>query len=55
MAQQYGVYTIEISSKSKFHGKKSRLVQTDDEDIEFSKSFHRIHKKYITISKFNIY
>ena len=33
IAQQYGIYIIEISLPSKFHGKY--LIQTDDVDIEF--------------------
>ena len=37
LTQQYGIYTIEIQSPSKFHGKY--LIQTDDVDIEFSKVF----------------
>ena len=35
--KQYGIYTIEIKSPSKFHGRY--LLQTDDVDIEFSKVF----------------
>ena len=35
--QQYGIYTIEIQSPSKFHGRY--LIQTDDVDIEFSRIF----------------
>ena len=37
LTQQYGIYTIEIYSPSKFHGRY--LLQTDDVDIEFSKLF----------------
>ena len=37
IAQQYGIYTIEISSPSKFYGKYQ--IQPDDVDIEFSKVF----------------
>ena len=37
ITQQYGVYTIEIHSPSKFHDRY--LVQTGDVDIEFSKVF----------------
>ena len=37
LTQQYGIYTIEISTASKFHGKY--VIQTDDIDIEFSKVF----------------
>ena len=37
ITQQYGNYTKEISSPSKFHGKYQ--IQTDDVDIEFSKVF----------------
>ena len=35
ITQQYGIYTIEIKSPSKFQGR----YQTEDVDIEFSKSF----------------
>ena len=35
--QQYGIYTIEIKSPRKFHGRY--VLQTDDVDIEFSKVF----------------
>ena len=35
--QQYGIYTIELSTASKFHGKY--VIQTDDIDIEVSKVF----------------
>ena len=35
LAQQYGIYTMELSTAIKFHGKY--LIQTDD--IEFSKVF----------------
>ena len=37
LTQQYGIYTIEIQTPSKFHGKY--LLQTDDVDIEFSRVF----------------
>ena len=37
LSQQYGIYSIELRSPSKFHGKY--LLQTDDVDIEFSKVF----------------
>ena len=37
ITQQYGIYTIEISSPNTFHGRY--LTQTDDVDIEFSKVF----------------
>ena len=37
ITQQYGIYTIEINSPSKFHGRY--LLQIDDVDIEFSKVF----------------
>ena len=37
ITQQYGIYTIEINSPSKFHGRY--LLQTDDVDIEFSRVF----------------
>ena len=37
LTQQYGIYTIEIQSSSKFHGRY--LLQTDDVDIEFSRVF----------------
>ena len=37
LIQQYGIYTIELSTPSKFHGKY--VNQTDDIDIEFSKVF----------------
>ena len=37
LTQQYGIYTIELSTASKFHGKY--VFQTDDIDIEFSKVF----------------
>ena len=37
LTQQYGIYSIEIHSPSKFHGRY--LLQTDDVDIEFSKVF----------------
>ena len=40
LTQQYGIYTIELQSPSKFHGKY--LLQTDDVDIEFSKVFEVI-------------
>ena len=34
LTQQYGIYTIELSSLSKFHGK--HVIQTDNLDIDFS-------------------
>ena len=37
LTQQYGIYTRELSTASKFHGK--HVIQTDDVDIEFSKVF----------------
>ena len=37
LTQHYGIYTIEIHSPSKFHGRY--LLQTDDVDIEISKVF----------------
>ena len=37
LTQQYEIYTIELRSPSKFHGRY--LLQTDDLDIEFSKVF----------------
>ena len=37
LTQQYGIYTIELSTASKFHGKY--VFQTDDIDIELSKMF----------------
>ena len=37
LTQQYGIYTIEFSTASKFYGK--HVIQTDDVDIEFSKVF----------------
>ena len=37
LTQQYGIYTLEIQTPSKFHGRY--LLQTDDIDIEFSKVF----------------
>ena len=37
ITHQYGIYTMEIKSPSKFHGRY--LLQTDDVDIEFSKVF----------------
>ena len=37
IAQQYGIFTIEISSPSKFHGKYQ--IQTDDIGIENSEAF----------------
>ena len=37
LTQQYGIYTIELSTANKFHGKY--VIQTDDIDIEFSKVF----------------
>ena len=43
-SQQYEIYTIELQSPSKFHGKY--LLQTDDVDIEFSKVF-RVYIKSI--------
>ena len=46
LTQQYGIYTIEISSPKAFYGRY--LIQTDDVDIEFS-NFFRIHKKIYNI------
>ena len=37
LTQQYGIYTIELSTTRNFHGKY--VIQTDDVDIEFSKTF----------------
>ena len=37
LTQQYGIYTIELSTTNKFHGK--HIIQTDDVDIEFPKVF----------------
>ena len=37
LTQQYGIYTIELSTASKFYGK--HVIQADDVDIEFSKVF----------------
>ena len=37
LTQQYGIYTIELSTASKFHGKHH--IETDDVDIELSKVF----------------
>ena len=37
LTQQYGIYTTELSTASKFHGKY--VIQTYDVDIEFSKVF----------------
>ena len=37
LTQQYGFYTIELSTTRNFHGKY--VTQTDDVDIEFSKLF----------------
>ena len=43
ITQQYGTYTKEITSPSKFRGRY--LLQTDDVDIEFSKVFTEYIKK----------
>ena len=37
LIQQYGIFTMELSTASNFHGKY--VIQTDDIDIEFSKVF----------------
>ena len=37
LTQQYGIYTIEISTPRTLHGKY--IIQTDDIDLEFSKVF----------------
>ena len=37
LTQQYGIYTIEISTLRTLHGKC--VIQTDDIDLEFSKEF----------------
>ena len=37
LTQQNGIYTIEISTPRKLHGKY--VIQTDDIDLEFSKVF----------------
>ena len=47
LTQQYGFYTIEICTPSKFHGKY--LIQTDGTDIEFSKIFTDYIKKLYNI------
>ena len=53
LTQQYGIYTIEIMTPSKFHGRYRQRR------YRILKSIHRIHKKYTTPkfkkSKFNIY
>ena len=38
LTQQYGIYTIELSTTRNFHGKY--VIQTDDVYIEFSKVFN---------------
>ena len=43
LTQQYGIYTIELSTTRNFHGKY--VIQTDDVDIEFSKVFTEYIKK----------
>ena len=45
LTQQYGTYTIEISTPRTLHGKY--VIQTDDIDLELSKVF----TEYIKISK----
>ena len=42
LTQQYEIYTIELSTASKYHGKY--VIQTDDVDIEFSKVFTEYSK-----------
>ena len=42
LTQKYGIYTIELSTASKFHGKN--VIQTDDVDIKFSKVFAEYFK-----------
>ena len=37
LTQPYGIYTIELSTESKYHSKHG--IQTDDVDIKFSKVF----------------
>ena len=37
LTQQYGIYTIELSTPRTFHGKY--VTQTDDIDLELSKVF----------------
>ena len=37
LTQPYGIYTIELSTESRYHSK--HVIQTDDVDIEFSKLF----------------
>ena len=37
LTQPYGIYTIELSTESRYHSK--HVIQTDDVDIEFSKVF----------------
>ena len=44
LTQQYGIYTIELSTTRNFHGKY--VIQTDDVDIEFSKVFTEYIKTY---------
>ena len=42
LTQQYGIYTIALSTTRNFHGKY--VIQTDDVDIEFSKVFTKYIK-----------
>ena len=44
ITQQYGIYTIEIKSPSKFHGRY--LLQADGVDMEFAKVFLEYIKTY---------
>ena len=44
LTQQFGIYTTEISTPSKFHGKY--LTQTDGIDIDFPKLFTEYIKTY---------
>ena len=37
LTQPYGMYTIELSTESRYHSKQ--VIQTDNVDIEFSKVF----------------
>ena len=52
LTQQYGIYTIELSTTRNFHGKY--VIQTDNVDIEFSKLFTeyniKIHREQIQLS-----
>ena len=53
LTQPYGIYTIELSTESRYHSKQ--VIQTDDVDIKFSKIFKnntKIHKKQTQYSFF---